>query len=477
MQNYGGNYNRYGNYNSSYHRKKRGGCGCLSVIIAAVLIILALSILRLPGELVANLNIPNVTDQDYENLYDLFIDSISSFFFDESETASAPKESKDKSGAKPVKESEKESIKQERSNKENITKEETTEDTLSESSETPTESGDISDSSQAGYYCYNQLNDAQKLVYREILEAITGRKENKVSTLDTEELNTVYNYIIADHPEIFYSSGIHYTQELINGVVTSIKVKGQYSMSAENASSYAASIVPVVQSILVNVPGYADGTETSDYTKIKYIYDYIIENTEYVPGADENQNIISVLLNHRSVCNGYAKTFQYLSQLLGIPAVLVTGYAEGGLHAWNTVLMDGAWYQFDVTFGDSQMSSDKGISITNYAYFALTDNQMNVNHSPLNTIPIPSCTSTSGNYFVKNGTYFDNADTVAVGELVRSVQSSGGNIIQFRTDSEDTMSALMESLFTNQKIYNYLDNVRSFSYTLIDSQNTMIIII
>ncbi|WP_036610425.1 transglutaminase domain-containing protein [Oribacterium sp. P6A1] len=466
MQNYDGNYNHYGNNNGSYHRKKRGGCGCLSVMIVAVLIILALSIVRLPGELVANLNIETVTDPGFEDFYDLIMDSISEIFYHETETEpSAQDESKDKHETKAVKESEKENT---------IIK--TPEETLPERSEVPSESASLSDSSQAGYYCYNLLNDDLKLVYREILEAITERKEKSLSTLDTTELNTIYNYIVADHPEIFYSSGIHYTQELINGTVTSIKVRGQYSMDEETAASYEASMVPVIQSILVNVPGYVDGTETSDYEKIKYIYDYIIENTEYVPGSDENQNIVSVLLNHRSVCNGYAKTFQYLSQQLGIPAVLVTGYAEGGLHAWNAVLMDGAWYQFDVTFGDSQISSEKTSSFTNYAYFGLTDQQMNVNHSDLGTIPVPSCTSTSGNYFIKNGTYFDNADAGAVGELARSVQASGGNIVQFRTDSSETMSALMDSLFTNQRIYDYLDNVRSFNYTLIDSQNTMIII-
>ncbi|OON86941.1 hypothetical protein BXO88_05200 [Oribacterium sp. C9] len=468
MQNYGGSYNRYGNYSGNHHNKNRGGGGCLSVIIIAVLVALALSIVRVPSELIPNLRIENIAGFDFGSLYDRFINSISDTFFDEykthtsfSEETSRTEEHKAQNGRTKEKKSADDSL---------------NETTPAESNVSPWSNGSsISDSSQAGYYCYNLLDEDSKLVYREILEAITCREERHVSTLDTAKLNTIYNYVVADHPEIFYSCGIHYTQELINGIVTSIRVKGQYSMTKENADSYEAAMVPVVQSILVSVPGYVDGMETSDYTKIKYIYDYIIENTEYVAGADENQNIISVLLNHRSVCNGYAKTFQYLSQQLGIPSVLVTGYAEGGLHAWNAVLMDGAWYQFDVTFGDSQLSSVNA-SIINYAYFGLTDDQMNANHTALGTIPVPSCTSTSGNYFVKNGIYFDNADTGAVGELVRSIQSSGGNIVQFRTDSAETMAALINSLFNQQKIYNYLDNVRSFSYSLIDSQNTMVII-
>lgn len=470
MQNYG-SYNRYGNYDSNHHRKKTGGCGsgCFGVIIVAVLVVLALSIFRAPEEIVPNLNIETVTGSDLSSIYERLRNSLTDIFFGNTGTETpVPKAPTEKTEAETHKESLEESIKG------NTDAEESSLDESCEDS--PEVYRSLSDSNQDGYYCYSLLNDNSKLVYSEILEAITQRKELRVSTLDTSELNTIYNYVVADHPEIFYSNGIHYTQEMINGVVTSIKVRGQYSISEENASSYEAAMVPVVQSILVNVPGYADGTETSDYTKIKYIYDYIIENTEYVAGADENQNIISVLLNHRSVCNGYAKTFQYLSQQLGIPSVLVTGYAEGGLHAWNAVLMDGEWYQFDVTFGDSQFSSGKASSIINYAYFGLTDKQMNINHSALGTIPVPACTATSGNYFIKNHTYFDTADTAAVGELVHSVQSSGGNIVQFRTDSAETMSALMDSLFTHQRIYDYLDDIRSFNYTLIDSHNTMIII-
>ncbi|ETP73740.1 Transglutaminase-like superfamily protein [Lachnospiraceae bacterium JC7] len=472
MQNYNGSYNRYGNYSGNHHRKKQGGCGCgcgcLGVIIAAVLVVLALSIIRLPEEIVPDLNIETVTGPDFTSIYNRLRNSLTDGIFDDHETkVSVPEETGKTTAPESAGESSTESRKK-------ITETEATSSV--ESTEAPSEVySNLNTSDLDGYYCYDLLNDNLKLVYREILEALTERTERKVSTLDTTELNTIYNYVVADHPEIFYSSSIHYTQEMINGVVTSIKVRGQYSMSAENASSYEAAMVPVVQSILVNVPGYADGTETSDYTKIKYIYDYIIENTEYVAGADENQNIISVLLNHRSVCNGYAKTFQYLSQQLGIPSVLVTGYAEGGLHAWNAVLMDGSWYQFDVTFGDSRFSSGKASSVINYAYFGLTDQQMNTNHSALGTIPVPACNDTSGNYFIKNDMYFDTADSRAVGELVSSVQSSGGNIVQFRTDSAATMSALMDSLFTNQKIYDYLDNVRSFNYTLIDSQNTMII--
>ena len=51
-------------------------------------------------------------------------------------------------------------------------------------------------------------------------------------------------------------------------------------------------------------------------------------NVEYQMGTEQNQNIISVFLNKKTVCQGYANATQYLLTLLGIPAVVVTGTAE-----------------------------------------------------------------------------------------------------------------------------------------------------
>lgn len=480
MRNYDDRFDRY-DYGS--RNKRKGGSGCLNIILTMIVIVLLVLVISISED-----RFQTFTGLSYKDCYELFLDGSSDLlsYFTGDDTAETIKDESQKST-------------QDRKDKKNTDSAKNTPDSHEESShasekETGTTESDsslkrgmqntfddtlgITDESQAGYYCYNLLSDSSKLLYREILEAVIGWKEKKLSTLDVSELNSVYNYVLADHPEIFYSNGIHYTQSSLNGIVTSITVEGQYSMSRESASSYEASLTTAINNILAGVPGYLDGTETDDFTKLKYLYDYIITNTEYEEGSDENQNIISVLLNHRSVCNGYAKTFQYLSQLMGIPAILVTGYAEGGLHAWNVALMDGAWYQFDVTFGDSQMSQTSSgkadSSFINYAYFGLNDEEMSANHNALSTIPVPSCTETEGNYYVRTDTFFANADFDRISEIARKVQDAGGHTIQFRTENPETMDIIKKELFTNQLIYEYL-NVTSCSYTLISSQNTLII--
>ena len=86
----------------------------------------------------------------------------------------------------------------------------------------------------------------------------------------------------------------------------------------------------------------------------------LILRTEYEQGSADSQTICSVLLNQRSVCQGYAKTFQYLCQLAGIPAMLVTGDVNGEGHAWNIVFLDGDWYYIDPTWGDASYQREEG---------------------------------------------------------------------------------------------------------------------
>lgn len=68
----------------------------------------------------------------------------------------------------------------------------------------------------------------------------------------------------------------------------------------------------------------------------------------YVFDGDPSTNV---------VCEGYAKAFQYLCDLSGIPCYTVTGVMQGGTgaggHMWNIVPLDGKNYLVDVTNCDT----------------------------------------------------------------------------------------------------------------------------
>ena len=53
------------------------------------------------------------------------------------------------------------------------------------------------------------------------------------------------------------------------------------------------------------------------------------------------------------VCDGYAKTYQWMLRCLGLDSFVVYGTGAGKSHAWNKVKLDGAWYNADVCWKDT----------------------------------------------------------------------------------------------------------------------------
>ncbi|MBD5105576.1 MAG: hypothetical protein HDT41_01095 [Lachnospiraceae bacterium] len=94
----------------------------------------------------------------------------------------------------------------------------------------------------------------------------------------------------------------------------------------------------------------------SQYEQIKYVYDYLILNCEYELMYN---GPYYALIEGKVCCNGYASAFYLIMDELGIPCK----YTCGSDHAWNTVYLDGYWYNLDATWGDG------GGNDINYDYF------------------------------------------------------------------------------------------------------------
>lgn len=328
------------------------------------------------------------------------------------------------------------------------------------------------------YYCYGQLSLDEQRLYRQVLYAIENRVKQPVSTLDTSVLTRIYTTVMADHPEIFYVEGVNYTITSVGGVATSLELEAKYTMTSEEVDAWREKVEETVQMILSAIPSDAD-----EYMKAKLVYDYLVANTDYVEGADENQNILSVFFNHKSVCNGYAKAAALLYQRLGMPSSVITGQAAGGLHAWNFLRVNGAWYLLDVTWGETDATnaensnaSDGTLGFTRYDYFLLPTEWMNQDHTPDGDLPIPVCFETKDNYFVRNGLYLTEADVGTVGKQVSAAIKAGLPAVQFRTADRAVLEQLMAKLFTNHEIYDYLHGKSSIRYSTNEAENVLTII-
>ena len=121
----------------------------------------------------------------------------------------------------------------------------------------------------------------------------------------------------------------------------------------------------------------------SDREKVKAVHDWIVKNVSYdynnylkgtIPRS--SYGIQGPILYRRSVCQGYAETFEYFMDVLGIECELITGTANNGNgkwsgHAWNKVKVDRQWLYIDVTWDDPL--PDKGNTVYWYKYYLVTD--------------------------------------------------------------------------------------------------------
>lgn len=109
--------------------------------------------------------------------------------------------------------------------------------------------------------------------------------------------------------------------------------------------------------------------------QIRIVHDYLVDTIEYDGDAGSNiYNIYGALVSRKSVCEGYARTFKYILDDLGIPCIIVCGVGtntngETEKHAWNYVYLNNNWYAVDVTWDDPIITGGKMNDTIKYAYF------------------------------------------------------------------------------------------------------------
>lgn len=273
--------------------------------------------------------------------------------------------------------------------------------------------------SRKDYYQYSQMSTAEKQVYSLLQSAALSCKNqvdiSKIGLNPDAATLAIYRFR-ADHPQYFWlSHSFAFTYNSMNNMVSSIFLfytdgtsVDCIEQTAEN--NYQVSIMADRNKISkrqkeVNtvIEGIISGIDAnwSDYRKEKYIHDYVITNMVYDHDAAEDPyisdnllkpafDIYGALINKSGVCEAYSKMFQVLCYAVGINANQVTGTG----HMWNVVLIDGEWYQVDVTWDDSGTSGPMNSGIR-YNYFNLSSDKIAADgyHTPDGTLYIPDCLS------------------------------------------------------------------------------------
>lgn len=316
-------------------------------------------------------------------------------------------------------------------------------------------------------YARQCLNETERLWYDEMKEILGDFQENvRLSTRALDDgyseadIDRIFQCVLNDHPELFYVEGYSYTKYTRGERTTAIEFSGTYNVDRETAESRREAIEAAAEEILSGIDVNAD-----QYTRVKYVYDTIIRNTDYELDAPDNQNIYSVFVNHLSVCQGYAKATQYLLNRLGVECTLVLGTVDTGEgHAWNLVKVDGSYYYVDTTWGDASYriedgGAERGISMPeiNYDYLNVTTEELLKTHSLGVNVPMPACVATEANYYSREGALFSCYDREQMRTLFEGAKEQGREDVTVKCTDEDSYAQVLTALIDEQEIFDYLN--------------------
>ncbi len=336
---------------------------------------------------------------------------------------------------------------------------------------------EVWDSAKEGYY-YSFLNEAEQQVYRTLLSSCESFEfEIPLRTpVSEDEVFHAVTAVSFDYPKYYWINSTYTYYRNNKDLVTSVKFE---SDGTEESSLQRIDVI--TSEVLKDLP-------EDTYDAYRYLYEYIIDTTDYdAAAAVSGQNITSVFFDHRSVCAGYSKAFQYLCQKAGLYCTYVTGTAvmrDGatGNHAWNMVRINDRYYWVDVTWGDPMFEGYETPSL-NYNYFCVSDRFLFAEHQIDNTIssestmtelPVsyPPCDDDSMDWYVRNGLYFETYDPNSVYPVIRQVVQEESERIELKFGSLDELMNAVSDLIYSENIFTVIyetgKNCTSLSYVTYD---------
>lgn len=330
-------------------------------------------------------------------------------------------------------------------------------------------------------FAYRSLRTAEAVWYRD-MEAILGTFGEKVrlsgeglaAGLSEKDIDRIFQCVLNDHPELFYVDGYSYVKYSRGDELTAVEFSGTYNVDYETALMRRSEIEAAADAALAGI-----SQQASEYEKVKYVYEWVITSTDYDLEAPDNQNIYSVFVNHRSVCQGYAKATQYLLNRLGVECTLVLGnVSTGERHGWNLVQVDGSYYYVDTTWGDASYRMEEAddekkyaMPEINYDYLNVTTSELLRTHTIDGVVPMPECVATEANYYVREGAIFTSYDRERMKELFDAAAAGGKTDVTIKCADDVCYREIASALIEGREIFSYLSGAgKSVAYAQNEKQ-------
>lgn len=306
-------------------------------------------------------------------------------------------------------------------------------------------------------YYFKQLTEEEQRVYRELLKGIRAReKEFYLTISDDDSIDRSYHAVLKDHPEIFW---VHNREKIYKTTYSDsdycVFTPG-YTYTDGEIDEIQTAMEQSFQEVRALIP-----EDASDYEKVRIVYTYVIDHTQYQTGEDD-QSIAGVFWKKSAVCAGYAGAVQYLLERLDIPCIYVDGSTKGSTegHAWDIVKIGQEYYYVDATNGDqpdflngdaAQLEEHKTII---YDYLCPFPEEYEKTYTPSEELTVPACTAKDLDFYVLNQGYFEDYSWQDIYDYCKMRLDNGAAVVRFKFGSQEAFSEACQELLDDGVVKN-----------------------
>ena len=318
---------------------------------------------------------------------------------------------------------------------------------------------------------YTALNSVEQHIYREI--RATAMRDGNTFVIRNVQYKTYADSIgramealTQDFPEFFWLSGGWQWQATYKGSVGDITVTVEfrdYWNDGSNKRQRIATVMNQAKSV-----ANAAMQRSTHYERLKYIHDWICQNTTYnydAYGTSGSENrpaehlqaysAYGVFAKKTAVCMGYSMAYKLIANMCGYTCEYARGEAGGDSHGWNYVTLNGNSYWVDVTWDDRD--GNMGGAVCRYTYFMVSSKYFYRDHT-LKTqyFAAPICNDDSMDYFHRYGGNFTEYNFTAINASVKK-QIAAGDLVHLRFEDRQLMDMAVDYLFGEPKHWRQLE--------------------
>lgn len=315
-------------------------------------------------------------------------------------------------------------------------------------------------------YFLSNLSPKSRNVIFSMYDSLMAFEESCVLTesVTADELRDLLLILKYECPELMQvdpSAKVKFMQNANSGTVE--KIQWDYLMTQQEYEQQVRACQSVVDALVASVNGMGD------WEKEKIAFDFVANSCYYSMEAPNAGNAYGVFVDKKAKCDGISAAMKWILEDMGLPCFTLFGdSADGSVgHAWNVALINGKYYDLDVT-ADVRVEGKKRPIL--YQAFNTSDTwvrgQYTLDKAFSAFESIPGTADMSGSYYVEKGWYVEsgkNADKM-LAEQFYDAACDGREYFHVQFESKADMDAFVGNLDTFMKEQSAAQNVSNLRW-------------